>query len=207
MDGLLADLFDTLAYDFYNQDYKTLSAEQKGEIRHVWINKDIAKKYFNKWGGVEKFFAGLKTFGKKTDDVVKLVVEFTKQNDQAFESGYSICSHPASIDWQASRDGKIAWIKQHLNPQPNEMFFPEKKAIYAVGEGGVPNILIDDFPPYIQAWREKGGIAIEMRTDSVNDVYAYLAPKLEEAKVQINEFINKGALKECFKDFFSRNNA
>jgi hypothetical protein len=70
------------------------------------------------------------------------------------------------------------------------MYFPQNKADYALSEDGSPNVLIDDFPPYIAAWRNKGGIAIEMRTDSFNSVEqvkSYITKELDKARKQIKE--------------------
>jgi len=201
MDGLLADLFNTISHKLYNKEYKVLTAEEKREAKIIWVDVNEFKKRF---GEVKEFFANLEPFSK-TNDIVKLVVDFTKNNNDVFEEGFYICSHPASIDWRASEAGKIIWLKKHLNIQPNEMFFPKKKSIYAVGDNSTPNILIDDFPPYIQAWRDAGGISIEMRTDSVKDIYTYLTPKLEQAKIQLNEFINKHSIQaESFDSLVSK---
>jgi len=113
--------------------------------------------------------------------------------------GYSICSHPASIDSKASEAGKRIWIHKNLNPLPDEMFFPQSKAEYALGDDGTPNVLIDDFPPYIAAWRNRGGIAIEMRTDSFkspNEVKDYLTKEISKAK--------SSQIKESFNNFVNR---
>jgi hypothetical protein len=82
------------------------------------------------------------------------------------------------------------------------MYFPQNKAEYALSEDGSPNVLIDDFPPYIAAWRNKGGIAIEMRTDSFNSVEqikSYITKELDEARKQL-----KGQVKESFNGYVER---
>ena len=63
------------------------------------------------------------------------------------------------------------------------MFFPQNKAVYAVNEDGSPNILVDDFTPYIKHWRDAGGIAIQMRTDdfeSAQEVKEFLEKNLNQ---------------------------
>ena len=157
MDGLLADLFEKVAQEIHQKSYKDLSDEEKSEAKRIWTDKEEAKKFFDEQGGVEAFFANLPTFGDRTEAIVDTVVSLTGE--------YRICSHPTSKDIEGSKRGKIAWIEQHLSPLPVEMFFPQNKAQYAVNEDGSPNILVDDFPPYIKHWKEAGGIAIEMRTD------------------------------------------
>lgn len=68
-----------------------------------------------------------------------------------------ILSHP----WdQASADGKILWVQDHLTPHPKDVYLTGDKHKYAVNEDGTPNLLIDDFAKYINPWRDAGGIAI-----------------------------------------------
>ena len=137
MDGLLADLFEKVAQEIHHKHYKYLSVEEKNEAKRIWTDKEEATKFFDKQGSVEEFFANLPTFGDRTKQIIDTVMEFAGE--------YRICSHPAAKDREASKRGKIAWIKKHLSPAPVEMFFPQNKADYAVNEDGSPNILIDDF--------------------------------------------------------------
>jgi len=183
MDGLLANLFDTVSMGMVGKHYKDLTEEEKKKTREIWIDREgKAKDFFEKQGGVESFFANLPTFGNLTKAIVDTVVKIA--------GGYSICSCPAGINKQASEAGKRIWIHKHLNPLPDDMSFVKDKTINAINkETGKPNILIDDFPPYIKAWRDAGGIAIEMRTDSFNSVgqvKAFLTKKLNAAKDQID---------------------
>lgn len=175
MDGLLADLFEKVAQEIHHKHYKDLSIEEKNEAKRIWTDKEEATKFFDKQGGIEAFFANLPTFGDRTKQIIDTVIEFAGE--------YRICSHPAAKDREASKRGKIAWIKKYLSPAPVEMFFPQNKADYAVNEDGSPNILIDDFTPYIKHWREAGGIAIQMRTDdfaSAQEVKEFLQKKLDQ---------------------------
>lgn len=182
MDGTIADLFGAISFRFFNKPYKQLTVEEKTEAKKIWYDREH---FLDNFGDVEQFFANLPPFGKNgeiTNAIINTVVKFA--------GAYSICSHPASIDPEACKRGKIAWIKKHLLPQPSESYFPKNKAIYAIDSNGNPNILIDDFPPYLAAWRSAGGIAIEMRADGFNnasEVERYLTSKLNEAKNQIEQ--------------------
>lgn len=183
MDGLLVDLFNTISHKLYKKEYKSLSKDEKDQARIIWTDHD---EFFKHFGSVKGFFANLESFNNnRSNRIVNTVVEFTKANPDLFEEGYCICSHPASIDSKGSEEGKRIWIKKTLMVQPNEEFYPDKKSRYAKN-GDISNILIDDFLPYIQAWRDAGGIAIEMRTDSVEDVEGYLYIRLNEAKKQLS---------------------
>ena len=190
MDGLLANLFDTVAMGMKGKHYKALTEPEKEYTRQIWTDREgKAKEFFDKQGGVEKFFADLPTFGNLTKAIIDTVVKEI--------GGYSICSCPAGIDMKASEAGKRIWIHKHLNPLPDEMSFVRDKTVNAINKKtGKPNVLIDDFPPYIKAWRDAGGIAIEMRTDSFNSpeqVKSFLTKELNAAKEQID-----GPVKESF---------
>ena len=192
MDGTIADLFGAISFRFFNKPYKQLTVEEKTKAKKIWYDREH---FLDNFGDVEKFFSNLPPFGKNgeiTNAIIQTVVKFAGE--------YSICSHPASIDPEACKRGKITCIKNHLSPQPTESYFPKNKAIYAVNKDGRPNVLIDDFPPYLAAWKNAGGIAIEMRADSYNsvvEVERYLTGKLNEAQKQIEQ----NSVKESF-DFY-----
>jgi hypothetical protein len=196
MDGVLANLFDTVGYKIYGKVYRNVTPEEKAEARKIWTDKTL---FYNHFGGVEQFFTDLEPFGdhgELTNAIINTVVEIA--------GGYNICSHPASMDSKASEAGKRIWIHKHLNPLPDEMYFPQSKAIYAMNkETGKPNILIDDFPPYINAWRSAGGIAIEMRTDNfqtVNQIKEFLTKELNAAREQIEQ----NNVKESFDHYVQK---
>jgi len=190
MDGLLVNLFDTVAMGMVGKHYKALTEQEKEKTRQIWRDREgAAKEFFNRHGGVEKFFADLPSFGPLTKAIIDTVVREA--------GGYSICSCPASIDRKGSEAGKRIWIHKHLNPLPDEMSFVTNKAVNAINkETGKPNVLIDDFPPYINNWRNAGGIAIEMRTDSFNSpeqVREYLTKELIAARDRVNGTIKESA--------------
>jgi len=58
---------------------------------------------------------------------------------------------------QASIRGKKDWLAKH-NPNLPAIFDGQKEK-YAI-KGGHPNVLVDDFKKYIDAWTAKGGIGI-----------------------------------------------
>ncbi len=195
MDGLLVNLFDSVAKAAFNKPYKQITPEEKAEAKKIWYDREH---FVDNFGDVEDFFENLPPFGEHgelTKAIIDVVIDFA--------GSYTICSHPAGIDPQACKKGKISWIKNHLNPQPVEMIFPQSKAAYAV-TNGVPNILIDDFPPYVDAWRNAGGIAIQMRTDdfgSAEQVKSFLTKELQAASQQIASKITQ---KESFDSLYEK---
>ena len=195
LDGLLADLFGAIASRFFNKPYNELTPGEKAEAKKIWYDREHFIKNF---GDVEEFFASLPPFGKN-GELTKAIIDTVVKEF----GGYNICSHPAGIDSKASEAGKRIWIHKYLNPLPDEMYFPQSKATYAMNKDGTPNILIDDFPPYIKTWRNAGGIAIEMRTDSFHSpeqAKVFLTKELDAAKEQIN----RESVKESFNNFVIR---
>jgi isochorismate hydrolase len=71
---------------------------------------------------------------------------------------------------------------------PKNIYFPQNKADFAT-QKSKPNILIDDFLPYIQSWKTRGGYSIQMRTDMFNtkrEIEKFLLKELEIAKQKLN---------------------
>lgn len=156
MDGLLVDLFDTLAGRIHKKRYAETSGEEREETRALWTAKtDFASRV----GDVEEFFARLPPYASN-QDLLDIVCERF--------GGFHICSHPARIDPEGCIRGKKRWIDQHILPNYGQFLkgahFPERKEDFAV-VGGRINLLVDDYSPYVSAWRAAGGVAIRLRAD------------------------------------------
>ncbi len=175
MDGLLVDLFNEISEKVCEKPHRHLTKEDKDELREIWVDHP---KFISKFGDIREFFENLKPFGEG-GETTKMII------DTAIEFGgeYRICSRPASIAPGHSAEGKLSWIRKHLDPKPLEIVLTSNKSAYAV-ENGVPNILIDDYLPYTDGWREAGGIAILMQTDTfetTEEAREYLRNALAEA--------------------------
>jgi hypothetical protein len=212
MDGLLANLFDFVAHYYYGvENYKNVTAEQKRDKRKIWASKkefytQLAKKYdpnITEEDSVRAVFANLPSFGKNgelTTAIIKTVRNVV--------GPYNICSCPAGVDPTGCEQGKNEWIDTHLQAAlPEKRIFTRVKADIAT-TNGVPNILIDDFPPYIEEWRAKKGEAIEMRTDkfhSAGEIEEFLTKELNLAKQRIEEKImQKESFEFLYKNYLER---
>lgn len=157
MDGLLANLFDHVANNMHGKRYQHLSDNEKSEGRLVWEDKKLFK---TKFGPIDKFFENLKPY-HTNDILIEAVLEKY--------GGFYICSRPTKLNQKACIAGKLEWIQKHITPKYEKhirgVLFPEKKEIYAISEKGHPNILIDDYKPYINAWENAGGFGIRLRSD------------------------------------------
>jgi len=65
-------------------------------------------------------------------------------------------------DVMSAKEGKELWVARWLRPLPNSVIMSPavQKANYAMRDGTVPNILIDDKAATIKSWNAAGGIGI-----------------------------------------------
>ena len=87
-----------------------------------------------------------------------------------------ILSSPLKYDREGSAKYKAAWVRDKLKIQPKEMHFQSDKAQFATQPDGTPNILIDDYPKYLNSWKDKGGIGVQYKghAGNISDVKATL---------------------------------
>lgn len=83
--------------------------------------------------------------------------------------------------------GKRAWVNRNLGIEDHRTIVERNKHKYAVNEDGKPNILIDDTPKKINAWKEAGGIGILHKHGTTDATIA----KLENLKEGIMDPADK----------------
>lgn len=145
MDGVLADFF---------AEYAVLAGLPRGSSYRD-IPPAKTDPTLNKMVGTD-FFYRLPKF-PSADKLVSIAVDAA--------GGYSICSSPLRGDHENSEIQKTRWIKENLNPQPEEIIITPQKQKYAKNPDGTPNVLIDDRGSNITAWEAAGGIAIKYQAD------------------------------------------
>jgi predicted kinase len=106
---------------------------------------------------------------EQADQLIALVNKMTGGD-------WYILSSPLKYDREGSAKHKAAWIRDKLKIQPKGMHFTGDKAQYAVQPDGTPNILIDDYPKYLNSWKDKGGIGVQYKghVGNIEDVKATL---------------------------------
>ena len=129
-------------------------------------------------------FAGTDFFYKlpkyeQADQLIAMV-------DKMTGGDWYILSSPLKYDREGSAKHKAAWVKKYLKIQPKGMHFTGDKAQFATQSDGTPNILIDDYPKYLNSWKEKNGIGVQYKghVGNIEDVKAtldkYLGAGVEE---------------------------
>ena len=119
-------------------------------------------------------FAGTDFFYKlpkyeQADQLIAMVNKMTNGD-------WYILSSPLKYDREGSAKYKAAWVKKYLNIQPKGMHFTGDKAQFATQPDGTPNILIDDYPKYLEKWTNAGGIGVKYKghVGNIGDVKATL---------------------------------
>lgn len=155
MDGVLANLFDYVGNTVHGKSHKHLSPEEKADLKSFWLDKERFNKTFP---SIRELFANLEPFPTNDALIQTVINKF---------GGFHICSHPSRMDLQECIKGKKDWLMKHIMPKYGKYllgaYFPTNKADYAMGEDS-PNLLIDDFPTYIQRWESAGGVAIKLQS-------------------------------------------
>ena len=144
LDGVLADFFT---------EYAKLAGIESGNYRDIppaktdpTLQKMIGTDFFNRLPKTQP-----------ADQIVAMVVKLYGH--------YHICSSPLRNDFENSEKWKRVWIKNNLNPQPDDLIITPNKAKYAKQKDGTPNILVDDRGSNISAWEAAGGIGIKYQAD------------------------------------------
>jgi len=167
MDGVIADFFGGLEEKFGVDHWKSLSWKEE---------------VFAKLKGTD-FFARLPVFGeqdRRSDSIavhnlVKMIAE-----DNGIDWG--ICSSPLRGDEYNSAYHKRNWLQEwHFMPNNiDNCIFTSNKPKYAWSyKDLLPNVLIDDKPQNIKAWKDAGGIGIRFQANE--DDIDYLEWELLEA--------------------------
>jgi hypothetical protein len=68
---------------------------------------------------------------------------------------------------QYSIDAKKDWLDEFNPGTSNNAMFTSKKFKYAT-QDGEPNVLVDDFGRYLEAWSDAGGIAVKHEDENTD---------------------------------------
>jgi predicted kinase len=106
---------------------------------------------------------------EQADQLIAMVNKMTNGD-------WYILSSPLKYDREGSAKHKAAWVREFLKIQPKGMHFMSDKAQFATQPDGTPNILIDDYPKYLNSWKDKGGIGVQYKghVGNIEDVKATL---------------------------------
>jgi 5'(3')-deoxyribonucleotidase len=169
MDGVLANLYDYISIRIFNKLYTNISPLKKDTLKAIWKNRKGFDLLFPE--GPEQMFENLRPY-PFNEVLIELIVKFGGE--------YTILSRPSNLDLEGTRRAKIKWVERHLSfCPPKEVLLVKDKTANGRAPG---NVLIDDFDPFLEAWREKGGHAVEYKAwtfDSTVSLKEYMEEKLQ----------------------------
>lgn len=164
----------------------------KNQIPHLYLDMDgVQADFFSKWAQFEKV-SNYKDIANPEQAIVRLaqsgpknvyyffrdldplpggqvIIHWLHQNKIPF----TVLSAPLRMEGQASIKGKREWL-DHYNPGTStNAIFTSAKYKYAV-TNGYPNILVDDFGKYLDAWSKAGGIAVKHSDATTNQTIQQL---------------------------------
>lgn len=142
MDGVQADFFGAWSKRSGVEHWKAIADKEK-EINEL-AHSDPKQVY--------DFFRDLDTLSGGME-----VIAWLRKN----KIPYTVLSAPLRGPYsKASEKAKRDWLDQHHPGSSGDAIFTQNKATYAVTDG-VPNVLVDDFGKYLNAWSAAGGIAVK----------------------------------------------
>jgi 5'(3')-deoxyribonucleotidase len=96
---------------------------------------------------------------------------------------YSVLSSPLSGPYfNASIEAKKDWLDEHNPGATRDAIFTQHKHKYALNNGE-PNVLVDDYDKYLDAWSNAGGISIKHKDSNtehtINELEKIYGPYLQ----------------------------
>jgi 5'(3')-deoxyribonucleotidase len=160
--------------------------ELSKKMPHLYLDMDgVQADFFSRWAEIEKV-THYKDITNPEEAIVRLaksgpelVYQFFRDLDP-LQGGqqilawltknkipFTVLSAPLRIEGKASINGKKEWLDNHNPGTSNNAIFTSAKYKYAT-TGGQPNVLVDDFGKYLNAWSNAGGIAVKHEDGNTN---------------------------------------
>lgn len=142
MDGVQADFFGAWSKRSGVDHWKAI-ADKEAEINQLAHSsaKDVYDFFYN----LQPLSGGMK------------VISWLRNN----QIPYTVLSAPLRGPYKdASVQAKKDWLNKYHPGSAGNAIFTDQKYKHAM-DGGRPNVLVDDFGKYLNAWENAGGIAIK----------------------------------------------
>jgi len=141
MDGVQADFFGRWAEFEKVEHYKHITNPEEAIMRLARSGPE----------NVYHFFRDLKPLSGGQQ-----IITWLRKNKIPF----TVLSAPLRMEGQASIKGKKEWLDNYNPGTSGNAIFTSAKYKYAT-TSRVANVLVDDFGKYLNAWSDKGGIAVK----------------------------------------------
>ena len=142
MDGVQADFFGAWA-DKHNVSHWKAIQNKENEIEE--LAHSTPEEVYNFFRNLRPLPGGMEIIGWAQENNIP----------------YTVLSAPLRGPYaDASKQAKKDWLDEFHPGSSGNAIFTSAKFKYAV-TNGVPNVLVDDFGPYIQKWTAAGGIPVK----------------------------------------------
>ena len=148
MDGVQADLYHALAKR-ENVDHWDDIPDQEDAIQRLALSGPL--EVYQLFRELDPLPGGMR------------IIQWLHKNHVPF----TVLSAPLRMEAEASKEAKRDWLDQHNPGTSQDAIFTSRKYQYAMSNGR-PNVLVDDFNYYLQAWAKHGGIAVKHRDESTD---------------------------------------
>ena len=142
MDGVQADFFGAWAKSHGHEHWKSI-ADKEEKIQE--LANSSAKQVYDFFKELTPLKGGQK------------IIHWLRKNSIPF----TVLSAPLRGPYaNASKQAKRDWLDEFNPGTSGKAIFTSAKFKYAMKDGQ-PQVLVDDFGPYLQKWRDAGGIAVK----------------------------------------------
>ena len=142
MDGVQADFFGAWSKRSGVDHWKAITNKEQ-EIEE--LANSSAKEVYDFFYNLRPLASGMK------------VISWLRKN----KIPYTVLSAPLRGPYKdASVKAKKDWLNKFHPGSAANAIFTDQKYKHAM-DGGKPNVLVDDFGKYLNAWRDAGGIAVK----------------------------------------------
>jgi hypothetical protein len=142
MDGVQADFFGAWAEYENVHHYKHIIDPEEAILRLANSGSE----------SVERFFATLKPLSGG-----QRIIAWLHEHNIPF----TVLSAPLRKEGAASIKGKKTWLDRYNPGTSGSAIFTSAKYKYALNKDQQPNVLVDDFGKYLNAWSSAGGTAVK----------------------------------------------
>lgn len=168
-----------------NELLEAVDSEEPTKMPHLYLDMDgVQADFFGAWAQKHNV-PTYKEIPHREDDITILATSSPEQVYQFFKElkpltggmriimwlkdnkiPYTVLSAPLRGPYsQSSIEAKKHWLDQYNPGTSSDAIFTSAKYKFAM-QDGEPNVLVDDFGKYLDAWSNAGGIAVKHEDDN-----------------------------------------
>jgi hypothetical protein len=183
--------------------FEEIESEPEAKMPHLYLDMDgVQADFFGAWAG-KHGVSSYKEIPRREEDIQALATSSPEQVYQFFRDLKPLTGGMRIVMWlndnkipftvlsaplrgpyaKASIEAKKDWLDQYNPGTSGSAIFTGAKYKHALN-GGIPNVLVDDYGKYLDAWSSAGGIAVKHEDSNV-------AQTIKELEQIYGPFIHK----------------